>query len=473
MVKKIGNILIAIILSSFLSVAADTSMRMQITDTNGKTASRLVQGVPFMVEVTITTEDKTVGEPAIDDFDQFQMDEPVSVRTVNTFFNGVASFKKVYRYVMRSDQQGTFKFGPARLKVGNKEITSNVCVIHVAKQQKVNTTSVPAFMQIAVDKERVVVGERVLFVMRFYGEQAVQFAGISQPNFAGFSAQELPEPTSGAQTFNGKEFKYVEWRMHLFPEKAGQLTIPAVTGVYTITRQRRHGNSDFFDRFFSGGLKQEKTYSNVLTVAVEELPAYQGAVNGVGSFTQFSAEVDHTTAQEGEGIVLRLTLKGSGNIAQVTPPALTVPDSLKYYDSKNFIQDEKKRTVEKIKHFEYIVQGLQPGTWEIPAQTFVYFDLTERQYKKLYTKPIHITINQSAVKKQEYIQQDLSEVLTEDTVDPALQLAPLWQESPWITQNQWHLPWAAFIALFFLPLCAVGFVYGRPVYAAYAEKKES
>jgi hypothetical protein len=73
-----------------------------------------------------------------------------------------------------------------------------------------------------------------------------------------------------------------------------------------------------------------------------------------------------------------------------------MPQSLKYYDSKNYIVTSEKNSAFAQKRFEYIVQGMQAGTWQIPSQEFVFFDVIKKAYKTLKTKPLSITITSNS-----------------------------------------------------------------------------
>ena len=48
-----------------------------------------------------------------------------------------------------------------------------------------------------------------------------------------------------------------------------------------------------------------------------------------------------------------------------------------------------------VQTWEYVVQGLKPGTFTIPAQSIRFFDTNSRQYKTLKTEPLTITVTPS------------------------------------------------------------------------------
>ena len=116
-------------------------------------------------------------------------------------------------------------------------------------------------------------------------------------------------------------------------------------------------------------------------LTIEELPAYKGHVDAVGTFKRFDAQINPSVAQEGEGMVLILEIEGDGDLANIpTLPLKNMPQSLKWYDSKQYIKDSHGVHGLPVKCFEYIVQGRAEGSWEIPPQPFTYFDVGKRQY---------------------------------------------------------------------------------------------
>ena len=69
-----------------------------------------------------------------------------------------------------------------------------------------------------------------------------------------------------------------------------------------------------------------------------------------------------------------------------------MPKELKYYESKQVALDPSMDNSKAGKRFEYIVQGLRVGSWEIPSQSFYYYDVVQRAYKELHSTPITITV---------------------------------------------------------------------------------
>jgi hypothetical protein len=168
--------------------------------------------------------------------------------------------------------------------------------------------------------------------------------------------------------------------------------------------------------------------------------------------------------------VLALELEGSGNLNMLDSIPLTaLPQGFKAYPSKSYVvpgQQNKKR-------FEYILQAMQKGAWEIPAQELYYFDVSQRTYKKLTSEPISVNIlpGQS---KQKYVQSEALDVpitVTAENNSAAQELAPLCAEYFYRTPAQWRLPWWLFFLFVVIPLAYVLYVLFLPLLSEFLAKR--
>ncbi len=255
----------------------------------------------------------------------------------------------------------------------------------------------------------------------------------------------------------------------MYPEKTGLLTIPAIAAVCKMQRKRR-SQFDVFDRLFDGGLEQKQVFSNALTIKVDELPPYKGKVHGIGTFTKLMAELDHAIAQEGEGIVLRLVLEGDGNLDAVEPIELSLPDGLKYYESKQYVKDVRQTKGVQRKIFEYIVQGIKPGSWVIPEQVFTYFDLGDHSYKQLKSNQLDLTITplggaHSITNTQKKVIDSSSKKSAEQN-----QLAPLQYDGQWHATQERTMSWIMLLFLLLVPVVFLGVWYAKYFMRQYRQK---
>jgi BatD DUF11 like domain len=457
--KKIGNLLLVLSLGlPIIGRATDVSMR--ILDSDDQVTECVTVDVPFAVEVTITDGPTSIQTPQIAGMKQFVLEDKGHVSTINTVFNGVRSSKKVYRFTLHAPRKGIFSLGPAHVLVDNQRIKSDIVTLTVGDQE---VTSNEPIMQLLADKQKVIVGEKINVTLRFYPGNSTSLDGISEPNFKGFSAEPLEGPFTGTAPIKSILRKYIEWRTTIYPEKSGELTIPSVIAVCKLPRKKGSRNLDMFERFFDGGLQQRQIYSKALKITVDELPPYHGTINAIGTFDTLRASIDHAVAKEGEGIVYRLTLIGDGNLRTLTAPELIMPNGLKYYASKSFV-DEKNLSHEQQKIFEYIMQGTEPGVYTIPTQQFTYFDLQKRSYQQLKSNEVELTITPIAHNAKS---TGLDESNKTVQMNESFSLLPINHSGPWREQKSRHIPWNFFIALCSLPVAAVLVVLTKRMLRAY------
>ncbi len=100
---------------------------------------------------------------------------------------------------------------------------------------------------------------------------------------------------------------------------------------------------------------------------------------------------------------------------------------LKYYESKHYIVSSENRNIVPKKRFEYIVQGMRAGKWQIPPQEFVIFDVEKEAYKTFKTKPLTVTITSNTAMQNTASSQNaagekpsdqVSDMLADELVSP-------------------------------------------------------
>src|SRR5436190_9749937 len=182
----------------------------------------------------------------------------------------------------------------------------------------------------------------------------------------------------------------------MYPTKGGEFLIPAYSADYEIPLKDNHLLGSFF-MFMNNRTDRKRVYSNAVKITVDSLPHSNISAQAVGVFDNIHAQITPAVAKEGEGMVLSLEINGNGNMHAITTPVLHMPSALKYYDSNTtIINDDDNECVKK--RFEFIVQGMETGDWEIPEQSFVYFDINKQDYVTLKTSSLSVSIQPSSHK---------------------------------------------------------------------------
>ena len=87
---------------------------------------QVVQGQPFQLTYTINQRAGNIEPPEFTGFD-YLAGPYTSTSQSSTFVNGkfTSTYQQQYTYTLKAQKEGTFTLGPATIKVGSKQFTSN------------------------------------------------------------------------------------------------------------------------------------------------------------------------------------------------------------------------------------------------------------------------------------------------------------------------------------------------------------
>jgi hypothetical protein len=455
MVEKMGKIVGKFFITIFLfcAVIIDARVVMEIRPENG-VRDRVVVGQSFIIDVIIDDVYGSVQAPTIHGLGQFNAQ---LTGQYTSSINGKSMAR--YSYQVRIDTLGSYTIGPAVVRYQQQEQTSNQVSVAVVKDiattgpQGKNSAQqeVKAFLRLMVDSESVVVGQKIGCILRFYyQDSSLSLTNVGMPDLPAFDIKTIGNLESGIADNNGVQYRYAQWRWDMYPTKPGEFIIPAYNIDFEVPNQDNRLLGGLF-MFINTRADSKRVYSNAITIKVAPLPHYNGPVHAIGAFERLTAEIKPGMAKEGEGMVLALEIEGVGNLDAIAIPVLTMPDALKYYDSNNAVIMPKNSDDLPKKRFEFIVQGMQYGDWEIPEQLFTYFDIEKHSYATLRTSPLVVSImpGVNSNKKDSASSIDVLEasiIIIEDGI------APINTVGPWypVTERQ-PLPWWLFHSLFLMP----------------------
>ena len=476
MVKRIGSILLIIFLflSSYLEAA---EIAMKVLSFDNIELEQAAIGQAFILEVSVKgVSSNTSNRPKIKGLQGFDFGNTGFAMVTE---NGYTKIKYTYNVVI--DKKGQYEIGPAEIEVLGDVIQSNIVKIKIGDKQEEKNGGVKrrkatkkVKLDFYTDKKSVVVGEKVRCTLRFYfleGED-VEFKDGARGQAKGVRITDQEGAFQGSKKLNGDTYKYLEWKWNVFPTQAGAVTLPANRADFTVRTDK--GLLRRFRGFASLlhiGVERKHIYSNAVTLHVEPLLSHKGKVNAVGDFRSFTASVDRAITKQGDGIVLTLEIEGDGDLENLDISELQgMPAALKYYDSKQYIVDEKSKSSVKRKRFEFIVQGLEKGEWQIPKQVFTYFDVKSRDYKMLRTSSIMLKILPQAIAAYKSQKKDEK---SDDVVSSDMEtdmLRPINKTGLWYAVSRKEIPFPVFIILLLFPLLILLFSWVKSFIFYYSER---
>lgn len=367
-------------------------IRMQLQTLTGQTTTQAVAGQPFIIQVTVS-DIEHAQEPVIEGLTSFVVNRAGYQIMV---INGARSVQ--YRYQVRIDTPGTYQIGPVRIADVQQEAPAQVIAVTASNSQRGGQTTggkryaqEQPTVELIVDKDHVYVGQKVRATLRVIvsdGER-ISLEPIIMQQMQAFHVYHTSDVEQQQVMLHGKGYYVYQVHMDMYPTQAGRKVIPAHFVDY-IKEMPMDAFLGGFAALLGSRYERKRIYSNTVTLEVLPLPATDEQAALVGTIQHMELHVEPTVARQYEGIVLKYTIEGDFNADGLAAPELMhMPAQLRYYTSKKDIQDipgGQRYTA------EYIVQGLQPGDYEIPAQSIYYFDTHTGSYKTKTTTPQFITI---------------------------------------------------------------------------------
>jgi hypothetical protein len=450
---------------------------------DGKTVPTVAMGETFDVIVVLTDIDNdSVNVPGLEYFRVMAQSHGQEINS----FNGRQSSRITKHVTVAAKQAGNVTIGPIKANAGGSAVESNSITLHVvADGQAIKHPTAPAptasanqqtagsnneqpmvVCKLEAETKHAVVGQAIPVTASVYIAGPVVECALAQDpskpggliSAPGCTIKEVQAEQRQPDTYQGRACTRLDKKFILFPLQQGSKTIQPFHVVFisrSPQRQRHNNPFDAFFNFVSNNIEQHQTQSNPLTIDIAPLPPHQGAVDGIGHFTNYTAAVDKTNVSTNDPIMLTLTIEGKGNFEHITTPKLALPESFKYYDSKTSINEDLSTAYKGgNKQFEFIVQALQPGTLTIPEQTFTFFDVSSKTYTSLKTAPISLEVKQrtGASTKLPQLPTNDREQDTDKPQQPAVQDINFIREDATQSPTTAALPWWLFTLLLIVPL---------------------
>ena len=423
--KRLLHILI-LVAFSVSTFADEVSLRVSAPST-------VEVGGKFRVQFTVNTQN--VSHFSAPDFKGFEVIYGPATSSQSSFqmINGRTSQSSsiIYTYVLLAGNSGTFTIGSASVQVDGKTVKSKPVQVRVLSggaggaggssnggssngggnygggqsssapsASSSNISAKDLFMTATASRTSVHEQEAILLTYKIYTLVDLTQLDGKLPTLDGFQIQEIPLPRTkefSIEQYNGRNYRTVTWSQYLlFPQKSGKLTIPSITyeGV-VITRNR---NLDPIEAFFNGqsgySEAKRKITTPTLTINVSPLPNKpEGFSGAVGKFS-VSSSISTKEVDANEAVTLKISVQGSGNMKLISTPEVQFPKDFETYDAK--VNDNFQLTRSGLsgsKDFEYLFVPRHPGTYEIPASEFIYFDTESRSYKTIKTEAYTLKVN--------------------------------------------------------------------------------
>lgn len=390
----------------------------------------VIVGETFRVEFALNAnpESNTFKAPAFEGFDVLAGPAEATGQSMQIINNSVTrSVSYTYTYVISAQKAGNLTVGAAEVKVDGTLYRTKPLTIEVVDEgatasngggltQQDGSAEAQSSSQGKIAKDDILLRAIVSRTSVFKGEPlrvtfklyervpVVSHSGFKVPSFNGFWAQNLITTSVQAdrETYNGKVYQTIVAAEYLlYPQQAGTLVIdPAeITATAQVVVQNKPRRDAFF---FDDGREilniPRLVQSQRISVTVKPLPeGAPASFNGaVGNFTM-DASLPRDVLAANSADTYTIKISGTGNLAFVQAPKLTLPTSFEQYNVK---------TTESInptaagstgyRQFEYPFIARAEGNFNIEPVEFSYFDPGRMKYMTLRSRPYELEITHDA-----------------------------------------------------------------------------
>ena len=152
---------------------------------------------------------------------------------------------------------------------------------------------------------------------------------------------------------------------------------PAKMGLSMVVRGRGGRRGFFDDPFFGGEPRRLEITSDPLELTVLPLPEADKPADFSGAVGSFDFEVKAAPLDvaAGDPVTVTYTIRGTGSLDNVTPPAIPAGDGLRVYPPQQTSAGAKPAAANVAERtFEQVVIPERAGTLDLPTLRFSFFD---------------------------------------------------------------------------------------------------
>lgn len=323
--------------------------------------------------------------------------------------NGVYDIKKTFHYQITPFKEGKLIVPSVEVNIQGQNYRTDSIVIDVLpagtkiegqdNQQEDYTEKI--FLKSYVNHTQVYQGEFVLVTTKVYVKKDVLIKDMTYPAFIASEGFELGggfQPKKLEENISGETFVVYEFLSIVVPKKIGAallgpVVVDVLVSVKNTNQYDRSMNNPlladrFFTDFFSQGNdhKQIRVTTDAFNLTVKDLPEEEKPLSFSGAIGQFQMDVNVSSSQikVGDPITIRMSIKGIGDLRNVTPK-IGPFEGFKAYDP--VIKIEEGSLI-----LEQVFIATDPNIKQIPSVNFSYFDPIKERYQILTQGPFPMEI---------------------------------------------------------------------------------
>lgn len=321
------------------------------------------------------------GKPDLQPLDD--LFEVFDTRQVNQLSSSNGEARAITRWLitLRPKQTGYVIIPP--LQLGDWRSEPITLLVQESLKSSDSDQLAPIFIDASVDQESVYVQAQVILTLRIYHSVSLYDDSTLSPlQMPEALVERLGEPRTYEKTINGIRHGVIEVRYALFPQKSGELTIPAQ--LFSATTVTGGSNPLFGSR--SGRSTQVRSPSIPLTVKAKPADYPADApwlpARSLTLVEAWSPEPDQ--AQAGESLTRSLLLKAEG-LTSTQLPAIGSAQSAelrRYPDQPNLANEVGATGLIGSREQREALIPTRSGTLQLPALEVVWWNTVEDRLER-------------------------------------------------------------------------------------------
>lgn len=328
--------------------------------------------------------------------------------------NGQSTTKETSRitYTLQSSSAGTYTIGSAKIQQNGKVYTAPAKKVQIVNAKGLSDAPSQGSLQIpdqdmylrAVVSSRTVYKQEPVLISLYLYSRHGNLSGIDRqpPEVTDFVTKEIPMKSSTLTTErvgNRLMFKALIWQIIAYPQRDGELVIPAFGYDFDVYLSRKVESEDDYFANKSTAKVRKELRCKPISISVKPLPegAPQGFSQLVGDFRiKASIRPSGKRYETGSELIYTLDITGEGNVSMLFPPKLDLLDDMEAYEPQTVLDDEKVERANTTIHrtLEYIIVPRTTGQHKIPAVELSFFNPTTHSYRTVKTKSFDINVAQ-------------------------------------------------------------------------------
>lgn len=308
-----------------------------------------------------------------------------------SIINGKKSLSASFTYRVEPKREGEFIIPPFKVLVDGKLILSEpigLKVIGADEKVDVDPALDPgktSLLEVEIPASEVYVGELFPISVRLMF-QAAQDETIPQIRTEGIRFMLIrPRMESSVKQIGDRLFKVLTYHNTAVASKTGKFDVVFESDLTTI---------DFSSNLF-GTRREIHLVSKPVTITILPLPKEgqpRGFAGAVGEFN-IAVAATPTNSVAGDPLTLRVQIFGQGTLDDIPSPPTDQWKDIRAYPASTKLTFTDSMHRVSIKTFEQPIVPLSVSVKEIPAIPFDFFNPKKKQYERIESNPIALTLS--------------------------------------------------------------------------------